>query len=324
MSLWITGGKQRIIFGTPPEHTQFESAVIARVDGERPSQAFQYKTPTEKLASEKKSTVFKAATITDERAYLCTETEVLVCRFPDFEIERLVSLPIFNDVHHVVPADDGSLWVVITGLDAVAQISPDDEVLRLTDVLGRDVWDKFDRDTDYRMVATTKPHDAHPNYLFFIDGAPWVTRFKQRDAACLDDLSRTIPVGDRPLHDGHVVGDHVLFTSVDGHVFRINHRSGQREVFDLNELSTNKNRPLGWCRGLLPTEEGLWVGFTRLRYTRLKENLSWIRHGFTSHAELPTRIALYDLDSFGLIREVDLEGVDQNAVFSIHQAPAPR
>jgi hypothetical protein len=65
------------------------------------------------------------------------------------------------------------------------------------------------------------------------------------------------------------------------------------------------------------------VGFTRLRYTRLRQNLSWVRHGFRTtehHRGLPTRVALYDLERPAKLREIDLEDAGVNAVFSIHQA----
>ena len=324
MNLWIMGGKQRVSFGRAPEHTQFETAVVAKVSDAGTEKVLEYQTPKEHLAPEKKSTVFKAATIDGDAAYLCTETEILVCSFPAFEIQRVISLPCFNDLHHVTPGPNGTLWVAVTGLDAVAEITSDGDLLRLIDVMGRDVWDRFSKQTDYRLVASTKPHESHPNYVFFIDDKPWATRFHQRDAVCLDDPKKTIPILESPSHDGHVVGDHVIFTSVDGHVIRANYRIGEKEVFDLNELSTEPNRPLGWCRGLLPCQEGMWVGFSRIRYTKLKHNLSWIRHGFSDHAPLPTRISLYDLDDFRLIREIDMEATDLNAVFSIHGDPAGR
>jgi len=321
MSLWIMGGKQRIGFGKKPEHTMFESGVVAKLDDDgKAEKAFEYKTPPEHLAPEKKSTVFKAATIVGDTAYLCTETEVLICRLPDFEIQQLISLPCFNDLHHVAPGPDGTLWIVSTGLDAVAEVSCDGELLRLIDVFGRDVWDKFSKETDYRLVASTKPHESHPNYVFFLDGQPWATRFRQKDAVNLHDPTQTMPVFKESIHDGHVLGDEVWFTAIDGHLIRVNSRSGESQVTDLNELSTTPDRPLGWCRGLLRTEEGTWVGFSRLRHTRLKHNLSWIRHGFSNYAPLPTRLSLYDLDDFRVIREIDLEGAHLNAVFSIHEA----
>jgi hypothetical protein len=65
------------------------------------------------------------------------------------------------------------------------------------------------------------------------------------------------------------------------------------------------------------------VGFSRIRYTTLRRNLSWIRHGFREsehHRERPTRVSLYSLERLALLRQIDLEDVGMGAVFSIHQA----
>jgi hypothetical protein len=69
-----------------------------------------------------------------------------------------------------------------------------------------------------------------------------------------------------------------------------------------------------------------WVGFTRLRYTRLRRNLSWLRHGFqpSEHADArESRIALYSLREPALLQQVGLEGAGLNAIFSIHRAETP-
>ncbi len=89
-------------------------------------------------------------------------------------------------------------------------------------------------------------------------------------------------------------------------------------------MDPDDDRPLGWCRGLLTRGHQAWVGFSRLRPTKLRQNLSWVRHGFreTVHQRrLPTRIALYDLERPARLRDIDLEGAGLNAVFSIHGAP---
>ena len=63
------------------------------------------------------------------------------------------------------------------------------------------------------------------------------------------------------------------------------------------------------------------MGFSKLRRTKLRQNLSWIRHGFQEVPRLPTRIALYDLEHPARLKEIDLEPAGLNAVFSIHGAP---
>jgi hypothetical protein len=334
-ALFAVGGEQRAALRAQPEWTSFRTALVVRVAGGRAERVLEYASPPEHRPDEQPSHVFKAATVAGDTAYLCTQTEVLICDFPSFAIRRVISHPCFNDLHHVAPAADGSLYVAVTGLDAVARLSPEGELERLTGVLGEDPWQRFSRGVDYRKVATTKPHLAHPNYVFFPDGdgRPWVTRFQQRDAVPLAGRGAAFAVEVQGVHDGHVTAGEVLFTTVDGHLVRFDRQGGNRRVLDLNPGPGEEGSgvPLGWCRGLLPLAgERAWVGFTRLRRTSLRRNLSWIRHGFRHtpfHRMRPTRIALYDLAPEGggrprRLAEVDLEAAGMSAVFSIHAAPA--
>jgi hypothetical protein len=327
-TIWVVGGEQRVLFYKPEEWAQYRTALVLRVDADgRVERALEYESPPEHCPEGCPSHVFKSATFEGDTAYLCTQTEVLICDLPSLRIRRVISLPCFNDLHHVTPAPDGRLYVAVTGLDAVAELSPEGELLRLVSVLGGSPWDRFSPTVDYRKVPTTKPHQAHPNFVFFLEGHPWVTRFNQRDAVPLDGILNGRPPFDvgkeEGIHDGHLEGDNLYFTSVKGCVIRFNLKTGRKTLSDLNLLNEpDDDRPLGWCRGILPQEEGTWIGFSRLRYTTLRRNLSWIRHGFREtehHRERPTRIALYDLDRSALLRQIDLEEVGMGAVFSIHQ-----
>jgi len=328
-AIWVVGGEQRVLFSKPQEWAQFRKALVVRVeDGGRMERVLEYESPPEHCPAETPSHVFKAATFQGGTAYLCTQTEVLLCDLPGFHVRRVISLPCFNDLHHVAPAPDGRLFVAVTGLDAVAELSPEGELLRLVSVLGGSPWDRFSPAVDYRRVPTTKPHHSHPNFIFFLDGRPWVTRFNQRDAIPRDGALNGRPpfdVGrDAGVHDGHLEGGELYFTTVDGCVVRFDLATGRRTTFDLNAPSEpDEDRPLGWCRGVLPVGDRAWVGFSRLRYTSLRRNLSWLRHGFREtehHRERPTRVALYDLERSALYRQIDLEPVGLGAVFSIHQA----
>src|SRR5689334_23276310 len=78
---------------------------------------------------------FQASTIDGNILYTCTETEVLTYRLPDFELLGHVSLPWFNDVHHVRPSLNGNIVVANAGLEMVLEITPAGEVVRLWDVL---------------------------------------------------------------------------------------------------------------------------------------------------------------------------------------------
>jgi hypothetical protein len=321
------GGQQRGVPHWTREWKLFQKALVIKLENGQLQRVLEYETPPEHCPDESPAIVFKAGSIQGDIAYLCTQTEVLICDFPSFAIRRVITHCCFNDLHHVAPAPDGRLFVVVTGLDAVAELAPDGTLLRLVSVLGGSVWDRFSQSIDYRKVPTTKPHLAHPNFVFFIDGQPWVTRFQQRDAVPLDGNGNGRPpfaVGTEGIHEGHVTGDDVYFTTVNGLIVRFNLKTGRRLVFDLNTVpGRDTERPLGWCRGILPMGDQAWVGFTRLRYTTLRHNLDWVRHGFRQaerYPPSPTRIAHYDLETLTLIEEIDLEGVGLNAIFSVHHA----
>lgn len=332
-ALWVVGGEQRGGFSIKEEWHRYQTALVVRVEGDRVERVLEYRSPSAHCPDVKPSHVFKAATFAGDTAWLCTQTEILECEVPGFAIRRVISLPCFNDLHHVAPGPAGTLFVAVTGLDAVAEVSRDGELIRLVDVLGGDVWDRFSRDIDYRKVPTTKPHLAHPNYVFFLAGEPWVTRFQQRDAVPLDDLAseRRFQVGTQGIHDGAVEDGRLFFTSVDGHVVRFDLASGEKTDFGLAQ--PDDDHALGWCRGLLPCGgDRAWVGFSRFRYTKLRQNLSWARHGFRvsqDHHRHPTRVALFDIrgregpEPPALLRQIDLEDAGMGAVFSIHDAAKP-
>jgi hypothetical protein len=297
---------------------------VVKAEGNRAKRVLEYESPPEHCP-DIPCIVFKAGTIKGNRAYLCTQTEILICDFPSFSIKKVISLPCFNDVHHVAVAPDGRLFVAVTGLDAVAELTPDGTLLRLISVLGDPVWDRFSPTVDYRRVPTTKPHRAHPNFVFFLDGHPWVTRFEQRDAIPLSGNSNgrgIFQLGDERVHDGYIVGNDIYFTAVNGRVLRFDLGSSEMRRFDLNEIdNSHDGRPLGWCRGILPVGQKAWIGFSRIRYTALRQNLDWVRHGFRytdRFPPAPTRVSCYDLANRVLVSEINLEEVAMNTVFSIH------
>jgi hypothetical protein len=65
-----------------------------------------------------------------------------------------------------------------------------------------------------------------------------------------------------------------------------------------------------------------WVGFTRLRQTKFKEKVAWVKHGLREHRR-PTHVALYDLAAKKCLKEINLEEYGMNAVFSILTEASP-
>jgi hypothetical protein len=320
--LYVLGARQRKLrVKNQEEWNLYESALILRLDTESGEvrNCVEYKSPAEARAHENSSNVFKAGTLAGKILYTCTSTEVLIFQLPDFKQIGYISLPCFNDVHHVAPSQDGNLLVANTGLDMVVKFTPQGKVLEQWSVLNEDPWARFSREIDYRKVDSTKPHESHPNFVFELDGEVWVTRFRQRDAVSLGQPGKRIDIAVQGAHDGLVEGDRIYFTTVDGRVVIANSRTLKvDEIIDLKPIDGQESL-LGWCRGLLPVDERkIWVGFTRVRKTNLKENVLWVKSIFHEGMGVkPTHISLYDIVDRQCLQEFDLEPHGMNIVFSI-------
>ena len=322
--VYVLGARQReLLFKNEEEQRLYESALIVKLDPDRGSVevCVEYQSPPEARAHELSSNIFKSGTLLGRTLYACTSTEILIFEVPSFKRISYLSLPCFNDLHHVTPAHDGNLLVANTGLDAVVKLNGEGDILAEWSVMGEDPWSRFSRDVDYRKVESTKPHRSHPNFVFELNREVWVTRFSQRDALCLTSPQKRIDISVEKPHDGVLFGGRLFFTTVDGRIVIVSCETLEIErVVDLNSVDNSTNALLGWCRGLLPIDEHrIWVGFTRVRKTKFTENLLWIKHGF-KNAEKPTHIALYDLAEQRCLREIDLEAYGLNVVFGIYPA----
>jgi hypothetical protein len=324
--LYVLGGRQRKALLRDPNEEWFnwyESALILEVDTDSGAvrTRVEYHTPSEARAREKSSTNFHSGTLIGDVLHTCTTTEVLTYRLPDFKQIGYVSLPCFNDLHHVTPSSDGNLLVVNTGLDMVIKITHQGEVVSEWSAIGEAPWTRFSRTIDYRRVETTKPHASHPNFAFELDDEVWVTRFQQCDAVSLNGSGKRIEnIGERP-HDGLIYGDRILFTAVDGKIVIVDRHSLRvSEVINLRHIQDRDQQVLpAWCRGLLPVDERrMWVGFTRIRKTLFWENVRWVKSVLREGTIVkPTHIALYDTIDKQCLQEVDLEPHGMNTVFGI-------
>ena len=327
--LYVLGARQRnALLKREEEWHLYESALILEIDPATGAveTKVEYKTPPEARANDHSSNMFKAGTVVGNKLYTCTSTEVLVFDLPEFRISNYISLSCFNDLHHVVPDSSGNLLVTSTGLEMVVRVTPDGEILDQWNVLGEDPWEKFSRDTDYRKVDSTKPHRSHPNFAFELDGNIWATRFYQRDAVCLSDPSKRIDIGVQAPHDGLVRNGSIHFTTVDGHIVIVSRHSLLVEkIIDLKTINGGSSL-LGWCRGLLPLDDQrFWIGFTRVRKTKFRENLLWARSIFRDGMqEKPSHLALYDTNRLECIQEFDVEAHGLNVIFSVFPAVTER
>ena len=320
-NLYVTGGRQRTHgFNGDEEWRAFDKALIVRLDteGANGEICVEYESPTEARAHDKASICFKCGTLLGNRFYACTSTEVLIYEVPGFRRVGYVSLPCFNDLHHVVPTPEGTLMAVSTGLEMVVEFTDKGKVLQQWNVLGEDPWGRFSPETDYRKVITTKPYKAHANFVFWIEKNIWVTRCDLKDAISLSQLGARIDIGIQYVHDGLLSGEWLYFTTVDGKLVIVNPETLKiDEVIDLTRIDNHDEMLLGFCRGVLMMDATRgWIGFTRVRKTKFKEKILWAKQGFRQR-EKPTHIALYDIVKKRCLREIDLEQYGVNAVFSI-------
>lgn len=324
-SLYVLGARQRkLLLRDDWEWNLYEAALILQIDTDSGAvrTCVEYESPPDARAGERSAQVFKAGTLVGDTLYTCTSTEVLIFKLPEFRRVGYVSLPCFNDLHHVTPGSDGQLLIANTGLDMVVKVSSRGNLLDAWSVLKEDPWVRFSRTVDYRKIASTKPHKSHPNFVFALNDEIWVTRFRQCDAICLHDRGKRIKLGSQFPHDGLVCGDRIYFTLVDGTIVVASSGSLQiEEVIDLKQINGQEDL-LGWCRGLLPSgDRKLWVGFTRIRKTRFRENILWVRNVLQEGMrEKASHIALYDLVKKKCIQEIDLERHGMNLIFSIFPA----
>ncbi len=324
MKLLLAGGRQKDDAVDLEEWHRYQCAVIVELDCDRghARSVCEYVSPPEALPIDGGSVLFKAATLARDRLYACTQTEVIVYALPQFERVAYYSIERFNDLHHVRPRADGSMLVASTGLDCILHVSGAGELLREWPVLPPSAASPWTPEIDYRKVATTKPHASHPNFVFELEGQIWATRFEQRDAVCVEDFSKRIAIDVERPHDGVSFGGELYFTTIDGHVVVADAaRRVVVRVFDLNAFA-KVGLPLGWCRGLhVLARDQVLVSFSRIRPTRIKDNLRWLIHkalGNETRA-LPTRVAHFDLAGGRLLAEWSVEEAGLSAIFSIHR-----
>jgi hypothetical protein len=318
LSLYVVGGRQRAprsVLDQEDAWQGYDRGLILRVDPATGAvdPVFTYTSPEDAVA-EDGAVSLQASSLHNGRLYTCTETEVMIYALPAFEQLAYVSLPCFNDVHHVRPSERGNILVANAGLELVLELTEDGEIVEAFNVLGEDPWAAYDPKVDYRKIST-KPHRAHPNYVFQLGDEPWATRFEQGDAVSLLDTSRRIEISSERIHDGLLHDGRLYFTTVDGTIVVVDAET-LRTVERIDLTTFHDDRALlGWCRGVHVDGGLLWVGFSRIRPTRFRANVAWAARGFR-HSK-PTHIACYDLARRECVVEIDLEPARLSALYSI-------
>jgi hypothetical protein len=326
----ILGGRQKgnINAYKTPEWKGYQMGVALEVDTEikKATLAFEYISPIENIADDPDASIlFKAGSRKNNELVVCTQTEIIIYTLPGYQIKHVISLPCFNDLHHVSFSGDGNLLVVSTGLDAVFKLTREGKILKEWPVSDFSLWNKFDKTIDYRKVLTTKPHSHHPNYCFEYKGNVWVTRHIDKDAMNLNTGEYIKIVTGGGPHDGELDGSDVYFTTVNGKIVRADMNTLKtKDVFNIDVLD-NSGYNLGWCRSLcLAGQDKYIVGFSRLRPSKYDSYTRWIKKKISKDiyaGNLPTRIVGFNAAQNIIDYEINLEEYGLNCIFSIIELP---
>jgi len=224
---------------------------------------------------------FTAGDVEGDKLWLSTDTEIRLYQYPSLDLLKTYSHPCFHNIHSVAVRGE-ELYVTSTGLDMVVVLNKlDGSIVRYINAEGKPIWHRFSPDVDYRKLYSTRPHDAHPNYVFWIGNEPWVTRCTQEDAVKLDDTNLKIdisgPQKSISVHDGIVRDERIFFTTVDGTIVIADARTHQpTEIIDITSMA-GFGGLRGWCRGLHIVGNVAYAGFSRLRKTKRIEKLEWAK-----------------------------------------------
>jgi hypothetical protein len=263
---------------------------------------------------------FTAACLDGDTLWLPTDTEIYQYQLPDLKQLKCFSHPCFHNIHSV-HLFNNELVVTATGIDNIVVLCPETgEIKRIVNTEGKTPWHRFDPQTDYRLIHSTRPHDSHPNYVFKLENKLWVTRCTHDDAVCLDDVTDRIDVAhqdEMSVHDGIWWHDKLVFTRVDGYLVIVDPKT--RNVIEKHDPFANeRNRPLGWCRGLLVDGDIFYIGYSKLRKTRLMSKLKFISQGNFKYMDgNEALVVAYDMATKKVINTYAIPAGMLDAVYGI-------
>lgn len=317
--LIVTGGRRNATPFSSDKLAYCYEAGVYRIDfkARRILQSYVEKDLNEEIYVPDYTLSFRGAYLHEDEITTCTHSEIVTIDKTSLVVKNRMSHRLFNDLHGVM-ADGPDMWFASTGLDMAGRINGDGGVVVYPAIDG--AGECLDQRADYRRICT-KPHNAHPNSLFSLDGEIWATRLVQKDAVCLGDLSKRIEIGIERPHDGIVRDNSVYFTTVDGKVVECSARtSAPVHVYDIAGLYNSENP--GWCRGLALFGDYAYVGFTTIRQTRSLENLSFLTDAARMITDRlkntpPARIVKYNLVKGRIEAEMRFRPSEIGIVFSI-------
>jgi hypothetical protein len=252
---------------------------------------------------------------------VCSRTEVLWLTWPGPVVARVLTHPLMHDVHAAVRLPDGAVAVASTGIDSVLRFEGDALVAHTwlqpwphpprpaDDDLAR----AFGLPRDLRLVPpdTFKPHRVHPNHLEPEGDRLWVTGLADRSRRLLGTgEGHLLP---SPPHDGRRLAGATWLTTIDGHLLRDD--GATRTSLDVAALEGAGGLP-GWCRAVEVVGDVVYVGFSALRASRLRE-LARVAARGRAGVKQPTRVLAIHWPTRSLIGAWPVGGPGGGTIYSI-------
>lgn len=323
----ITGGQERENGFTLGEGKYYKAAKLLRLDTETGEidELLKINNGGKNYPDEHPNLQFTAGWVDGQDLWLPTDTEVMLYSYPELKLIKKYSHPCFHNIHHIRPFNE-FLAVVSTGLDMVILLNKESgEPIRYYNVEGKEPWHRFSEHVDYRKIHSTRPHDGHPNFVFNIDDKLWVTRCATEDAVCLEDTTKKIDISrgkDISVHDGHYYEGKLIFTQVDG-VLSIADPASKVIEEDINLLNIEgRKEAKGWCRGVYLDGDIIYVGFSKLRRTRNRKKVAWVKNIMTGTSDqLKAHVAAYDIKKRKKLNEWTFAEGSVDAIYSILPEP---
>ncbi|MDP2528136.1 MAG: hypothetical protein Q8W51_00165 [Candidatus Palauibacterales bacterium] len=322
--LLLTGGTQAPLAGLRPHRRQFRRAVLAglRHPGAEARPVAARGRREAGMVGRSQPVLLRSATVTERGTLLtCLPDTALELDPATGRVLRSLTHPWFSDVHHARPAPSDGVYVVATGLDLVLEMEWSGRVRREWPMGSPSTWERFDRGRDFRRAPPPRPHHVHPNHVLPFRDELWVTCFHPCALVCVEGRRRgaIVPLATCGVHDGHVEGSTAWCTAVEGRIVAVDlERLEVRAEHDLLAFGGVEAK-VGWFRGVQPLGDGTFlVGVSRLRRTRLHENLVWLRHREWDRPRYRHSVLLHVRpETRTVLREIDLRPAGLDAVYSV-------
>jgi hypothetical protein len=266
------------------------------------------------------------AWLNDRQLVGCDFNRVFIFDHAQCELTQIRQDEQYNDLHHI-SVDGQRVYLANTGRDCIDILDHQLQLVSRLDFLSdteislrvegqySTKGDYYDNETSAIEFHLRKVPDTwHINHVIKagerLDNRIIATSFKKKhllDARTMQQLSNDLPT--QP-HDGFVDQNYIWITTVSGQIYRS--PLSLPLQFELFFDVFQETKFEGWCRGLLITDDSLYVGITAIH--KECSRTSWLK---SSVEETRTGVYRIDLASLSIADFYDFSHSNGSRIFSI-------